>query len=59
MKQYVDMRGVIEVRTQYDNEEDGIDPETGQMRLEDMPVDMYAFQEDMEWLPDNFCAKDK
>ena len=58
MKQYVDMRGVIEVRTQYDDPEAGLD-EHGKPYPDDLPVDMYHFQEEMEWLPDNFCAKDK
>ena len=53
MKQYVDMRGVIEVRTVYD------DPADDQGYPEDLPVDMYHFQEDMDYVPDNFCAKDR
>ena len=54
MKKYVDMRGVIEVRTVYDNPED-----EGQGGPDDLPVDLYHFQEEYEYLPENFCAKDK
>ena len=54
MKKYVDMKGVIEVRTVYDNPED-----EGSGGVDDLPVDLYVFQEDYEYLPENFCAKDK
>lgn len=54
MKKYVDMRGVIEVRTVYDNAED-----EGFGGTDDLPVDMHLFQEEYEYLPENFCAKDK
>ena len=54
MKRYVDMPGVIEVRTLYD---DSSYEDSG--GKDNVPFDMYDFQEEYEYLPESFCAKDK
>ena len=54
MKRFVDMPGVIEVRTVYDDH--AFEGSGGE---DDQPLDMYDFQEENEHLPENFCAKDK
>ena len=51
MKQYVDMRGVIEVRTVYD------DPDQEQGHPEDRPIDMFHFQEDVEYVPGRVASE--
>ena len=56
MKRYVDMPGVIEVRTLYDDKDPSYEGSGGK---DDLPFDMYDFQEEYEYLPESFCAKDK
>lgn len=53
MKRFVDMPGVIEVRTLYDDH--SYEGSGGK----EFPFDMYDFQEEYEYLPESFCAKDK
>jgi hypothetical protein len=53
MREYVDIKGLIELRTVYD------DPSYRDPENEEDDVDMLDFQEEWDCIPENFCAKDR